>query len=74
MLKDRSLPERSLKKIEGGFSFSSLQNFSEEIKNINVSIPKYIEKDMSIVKSSDNNFLLQEKNEVIVENAKGLIL
>lgn len=59
--------DENLPKVSGGFSFKDLQNFSEEISNINISTPKYIEREnVSVLKSSineiENNFNNSEEN------------
>lgn len=56
--------DSSLKKVEGGFSFSALQNLSEELGKINVSAPKYVsQNDVSLLNSNENNYVPEEKKE-----------
>ncbi|MBQ3214302.1 MAG: DNA mismatch repair endonuclease MutL [Clostridia bacterium] len=50
--------DTELKKIEGGFSFSALKNLSEELRNINVSAPKYVKEDIAVMNTSDNGSLI----------------
>ena len=63
--------ENFLKKIEGGFSFNALENISNELKNINVSIPKYVENDkISVLNTTENNNLvLKNDNDFMNNNA-----
>lgn len=44
--------DKNLPKVNGGFSFADLQSFSEDINNINVSNPKYVDdSNLSVLKS-----------------------
>jgi len=63
--------EPSLKKIEGGFSFNALESISNELSNVNVNIPKYVENDKtSVLSSPENNFLVlnSKENSINKEN------
>lgn len=59
-------PDKTLNKVEGGFSFSNFEKFSNEIKTFNIETPK---KESASLKSSiftvenfDNNLPISEEN------------
>ena len=63
--------EPSLKKIEGGFSFNALESISNELSNVNVNIPKYVENDKtSVLSSPENNFLVLNSKENLINKEK----
>ena len=68
--KEEIIVDPTLKKIEGGFSFSSLKSFSEEISNINVSVPKYVNNDISVMNTGDNGSLVLNKNDNIINSSE----
>lgn len=68
--KEDPVTDSTLKKIEGGVSFSSLKSFSEEIKNINVSAPKYVNNDISIMSTNDDGSLLSKNNNFEIDPSK----
>ena len=68
-------PDSQLKKIEGGFSFSSFNNFNNELNNLNVEVPKYKNDEFSVLKSPDslkpeNNLDFEEKLKISNEHEK----
>ncbi|MBR1985050.1 MAG: hypothetical protein IKA31_04840, partial [Clostridia bacterium] len=72
---EKTTNDTPYKNIEGGFSFSSFSNFNEEIKNLNVEIPKYKEENFSILKTPDtlkaeNNISFENKLQITNEHEK----
>ena len=53
--KEEVIQDSNLKKVEGGFSFSDFNKFSDEVKNISVTSASYKNDDMSTLKSSSFN-------------------
>ncbi len=48
-------PDKTLKKVTGGFSFNDFKNFSNEINSINASVPVYKNDGISVLRSNYTN-------------------
>ncbi len=58
------IPDPSLKKVTGGFSFGELKSFSEKLGNINVTAPSYVKEELSVLNSNDDFEVINNKEEL----------